>query len=143
MAPAEKRDSLFGGMREAARHGIVEFNNTIKRLATEAYLRTGRRLPILLRAYYRQEVYNEAANVYVVRAYPGRAVILGSSAMTQERMAKWAGFVAGGAELYRIAASTHTDILQDRHVRMWSKHLIAGLRRARARGRGGSRHAGA
>ena len=132
MAPNEKRAGLFGSMREVARHSVVEFSNAIKRLATEVCLLTGRRLPILLRAYYRQEVYNEAADSYVPRVYPGRAVILGSSAMTQEQMAKWAGFVAGGADVHALPAATHTDILQDRYVRVWSEHLVAGLRRAQA-----------
>src|SRR5262249_39693384 len=49
---------------------------SLKLLACRSLLAIGRRVPVGLRQFYREFMYHQAAQNYVAKVYPGRAVLL-------------------------------------------------------------------
>lgn len=92
-------------------------------------LALGARLPIALREFYINSVYEQAAKGYVAESYDG-FVVLFKPFQDPIDLTGWQTLVGKGLEIYHVPGS-HGDVMSNRdHVKIWADVLRRYLREA-------------
>jgi aspartate racemase len=102
---------------------------TLVRLVAEWYLKSGRRVPPVLRMPYFLDVSRRAACDYVPQVYPGRVILFRAARGVGSLADAWRRFAAGGVEVHEVPGD-HTTIFREPHVQVLAQQLTAALSRA-------------
>ncbi len=102
------------------------------RLMAEAYLRTGRPMPIFLRIEYALDVIHEAAHDYVQRPFPKDIVVIQAEKGLHPADSDWSHLAAGQVTVKSVPGAIHMDMLEKPCTGIWAKWLNMHLNRAQS-----------
>jgi hypothetical protein len=99
----------------------------LKNVLIKAYLKKGRPLPYCVRSQYILKIYFDAIAKYNPEPYTGSAIYIRSEERSRHHVLQWSGLIQGGLEILEVPATDHSDIIQDRNVRIWVERLKRAL----------------
>jgi aspartate racemase len=98
-------------------------------LACKAHLALGRPVPKKMRRFYISQLYQRASHVYSAEPYPGPVVLYHTH--KDPHAVNWKALFVGELEIHHLAKG-HMDFLEEPHVQVWARRLVACLDRIHA-----------
>ena len=116
-------------LTERIRWRLNFFKYTVKMACCQAFLISGRRVPIGLRVFYFMSIARLAAGRYIPGVYCGHVILLPTERPEKNASSYWSHLVAGRLEIHEMPGA-HLDAIHGPHVTAWSEQLRTCLENA-------------
>jgi thioesterase domain-containing protein len=126
-APQPQPASRATGRNAASRERIGTMAKLIKISICKAHLALRRPVPRGLRRFYMTQLYQRAARQYVAKPYGGPVILYHTH--KNPNHVNWKALFAGELEIHHLSKG-HMDFIEEPHIEIWARRLIAGLQEA-------------
>ena len=108
---------------------LTLLKDTVKMASCQAFLISGRRVPVGLRVFYFMSIARLAARRYIPGVYCGHVILLPTEKPEKNGSSYWSHLVAGRLEIHEMPGA-HLDAIHGPHVTAWSEQLRTCLENA-------------